>query len=106
MKNWSQWARICREQVQQKSIISYFHVGAAPNGSQLTQPKSAAPSLRLAAALLLPCLLPMRPVACRVDTRLHDQPCDVKKALANSEPSTHGAKRKWAGGRVRCLGRE
>ena len=33
----------------------------------------------------------------RPNTRLHDQPCDVKKALANSEPSTHGAKRKWAG---------
>jgi hypothetical protein len=33
--------------------------------------------------------------ASRPNTRLHRPICYVKKALANSEPSTHGALRTW-----------
>ena len=35
----------------------------------------------------------------RPNTRLHRPTCNVNKALANSEPSTHGALRKSASGR-------
>jgi hypothetical protein len=38
----------------------------------------------------------------RPNTWLHRPTCDVKKVLANSEPSTHGTKRRFAWS-MKCL---